>query len=195
MLPSPASALSGFKSFTVNRSLPVLADPSSLSRSYGTVRATCARDPVPAGPSAPAPAEDSSPVPDFVISEVRTVQARLSLLNNPKDGSARAPGGAPVESGVSPAPPSLSTSPEPARDLADLDVVCIVDDEGDPRDAERVVRSINPADSSSDETDHSSDLTDEFSDQERSRSVDSVRNVFLSVHPPYIYKRHLYSCV
>ncbi|XP_019732883.1 uncharacterized protein LOC109520224 [Hippocampus comes] len=165
VLPSPVSALSGFKSFTVKRSLPVLA---------GTIPATCTPDHVPAGLSAPpAPAKESSPVPDFVISEVRSVQARLSLLNNPKDGSAPTPGGAPVESGVSPAPPSSSGSPEPARDLADLDVVCIVDDEGDPRDPERVVRTVNLVDSSSDETDHSSDLTDEFSDQERSRSVGS----------------------
>ncbi|XP_051942045.1 MAX dimerization protein MGA a isoform X2 [Hippocampus zosterae] len=174
VLPSPASALSGFKSFTVNRSLPVLADSSSLSRAYGSAPASRAPDHLPGGPSAPAPAKESVPVvPDFVISEVRSAQARSNLSNNPKDASAPTPGGAPAELGVSPAPTSLSGGPEPARDLADLDVVCIVDDEGDLRAPRRPVRTIDLLDSSSDETDHSSDLTDEFSDQERSRSVES----------------------
>ncbi|XP_061552231.1 MAX dimerization protein MGA a isoform X1 [Phycodurus eques] len=170
MLPSSASSLSGFKSFTVNRvSVPVRPDSTSLGQNTTTHRiisTTSAKNPVPGQVTAP----------DLVISEVRSVQPEnkpVTLLNVPKDATTRLSGGTPMESEVTTAPPPLSTSPEPAMDLADLDVVCIVDDVG-IQEPKHIIEEINLVDSSSDETDHSSDFTDESSGQEKGHcSVDN----------------------
>ncbi|XP_061698874.1 MAX dimerization protein MGA a isoform X3 [Syngnathoides biaculeatus] len=171
VLPISAPSLSGFKSFTVNRvPLPVRLDSTSLSQnasSHKIVPATSAKNPASGQVTAPVPVRTTAP--ELVISEVRSVQPEIepvTLLNDPNDATARTSAGTRTESGVTPGPHTLSTSPEPAMDLTDLDVVCIVDDV-DIREPKRTIEEINLVDSSSDETDHSSDFTDESGDKER----------------------------
>nr|XP_057947475.1 uncharacterized protein LOC131140773 isoform X1 [Doryrhamphus excisus] len=76
-----------------------------------------------------------------------------------------------LRSDVTPSPTLIHPAPEPARDLVDLDIICVDDDDDDDdvaagKDpgAKRLIEEVNMPDPSSDETENSSDFTDNSSD-------------------------------
>ncbi|XP_057714664.1 MAX dimerization protein MGA a isoform X2 [Corythoichthys intestinalis] len=196
--PLAASDLSGFKSFTTDRSpAPLCPDNTSLSQKFTSFRITPATstknyvptklttavtepaklttpvpEPVPSKAVAPVTFEIEAPVPapDLIISEVRSIQPEIGPAILP-DNPKNATAQIPGETPVGPkVTPLLSPlSPEPAMGLADLDV-CVVDDV-DILQSKGVVQEINLIDST-DDTDNSSDFEKDNSDQNKGCPVD-----------------------
>ncbi|XP_077586947.1 MAX dimerization protein MGA a isoform X2 [Stigmatopora nigra] len=168
VFPFVPSNLSGFRSFTANP-FPAQACPDATSSNqkfttYRIIPPSSMKDYNPTKLTTPLPVA----TPDLIISEVRSIQPGI-LPDEPKNAS-QILDKTPIGTEVTPPLFPLTSSPEPAMGLADLDV-CIVDD----MDIQQPKR-INLVDSS-DETDNSSDFENNCT-QERGCPVDIGQDRF-----------------
>ncbi|XP_054651631.1 MAX dimerization protein MGA a isoform X2 [Dunckerocampus dactyliophorus] len=155
--------MSGLKSFTVTKGSGSLSKNGMYTLKILPIRSTT--DPVPLNsqnvPAPPTKLTTTNPLVSAVHSVKPGIKAG-TVTGDCEDETTVTT----LRSEVTPSPTLIHPASEPARDLVDLDIICVDDhvDAGKDLGAKRIIQEVNLLDSSSSETENSSDFTDDSSD-------------------------------